>query len=271
MSQSPPATNHAPITFHVTGMDCADCALILERSVGQLDGVDAVQVNFTSATLEATGTADTERIIERVRALGYDVLTPEERAAQLDAERSAAPLPGGVGGFLMYLVHSRQTALIVVSAALLALSLVVGWLVATPVSHWAAFGLQIAAALIVGYPIALKGIRSLLVGRQVSIDLLMTLAAGGAVLIGQTGEAATVIVLFAVGEALEGYTAERAREFAAQPAGTRATGSNRHATLHRLRRAHRAGCSRWIGLRGRPVPVVRNARTRYRCFGGAHW
>ena len=48
-------------------------------------------------------------------------------------------------------------------------------------------------------------------GRQVTIDLLMIIATSGALLIGETGEAATVIMLFAIGEALEGYTAERAR------------------------------------------------------------
>jgi Cd2+/Zn2+-exporting ATPase len=62
-----------------------------------------------------------------------------------------------------------------------------------------------------GYPIANKGLRALLVARQVTIDLLMSIAAVGALLIGETGEAATVVLLFAIGEALEGYTTERAR------------------------------------------------------------
>jgi Cd2+/Zn2+-exporting ATPase len=40
----------------------------------------------------------------------------------------------------------------------------------------------------------------------------MTLAAIGALLIGATGEAVTVILLFMLGEALEAYSAERARD-----------------------------------------------------------
>jgi Cd2+/Zn2+-exporting ATPase len=67
------------------------------------------------------------------------------------------------------------------------------------------------AAVIAGYPIANRGVRALVIGRQITIDLLMSIAALGALFIGETGEAATVVLLFAIGEALEGYTAERAR------------------------------------------------------------
>ena len=71
--------------------------------------------------------------------------------------------------------------------------------------------LQLVAAVIAGYPIANRGVRALVIGRQITIDLLMSIATVGALLIGETGEAATVVLLFAIGESLEGYTAERAR------------------------------------------------------------
>ena len=32
--------------YLIEGMDCADCALNIERGVGKLDGVNAVQVNL---------------------------------------------------------------------------------------------------------------------------------------------------------------------------------------------------------------------------------
>ena len=71
--------------------------------------------------------------------------------------------------------------------------------------------LQLAALAVAGYPVARSGIANLWINRSVSINLLMSIAAVGAVVIGDLGEAATLIFLFDVAEALEGYTTDRAR------------------------------------------------------------
>jgi Cd2+/Zn2+-exporting ATPase len=68
------------------------------------------------------------------------------------------------------------------------------------------------AMMLVLYPIARSGVRTLLINRDFNINLLMTIAAVGAALIGEYLEGAAVIFLFALGEALEGFTAERARD-----------------------------------------------------------
>ncbi|MCZ7543678.1 MAG: hypothetical protein M5R40_09140 [Anaerolineae bacterium] len=70
----------------------------------------------------------------------------------------------------------------------------------------------LAALAVAGSPIVRSGLRALLFNRDININLLMSIAAVGAVLIGEMAEAATVIFLFAIGEALEGYTADRARD-----------------------------------------------------------
>src|SRR4029077_18580309 len=69
-----------------------------------------------------------------------------------------------------------------------------------------------AAAAVVGTPTLIKGLRALWFGRRVSIELLMTVAALGALCIGEMGEAAPVVLLFPFGEGLERFSATRARE-----------------------------------------------------------
>jgi Cd2+/Zn2+-exporting ATPase len=111
-------------------------------------------------------------------------------------------------GFLRFLLADRHALVALIGPSCCCLG-ALGWLGAA----WAKLllsALQVGVIVLAGYPIANKG-RALLVGRQVTIDLLMSIATLGALLIGEIGEAATVILLFAIGEALEGYTAERAR------------------------------------------------------------
>jgi Zn2+/Cd2+-exporting ATPase len=75
---------------------------------------------------------------------------------------------------------------------------------------WAGVGYALGMSFAL-YPIALSGLNTLSVNRTFNINLLMTIATLGALLIGEYLEAATVIFFFTIGEALEGYTADRAR------------------------------------------------------------
>ncbi len=70
--------------------------------------------------------------------------------------------------------------------------------------------LLLSAMVVSGYSIAVSGGKALLHGR-VSIDLLITVAAVGASLIGHLEEGAAVVLLFNLAERLEEYAGERAR------------------------------------------------------------
>ncbi|MBB5830566.1 heavy metal translocating P-type ATPase [Brachybacterium aquaticum] len=74
---------------------------------------------------------------------------------------------------------------------------------------------MIAAALVAGIPIMVKAVRALQV-RTIGIDLLVSIAALGALVIGEYWEAAAVTVLFAIGHALEARTMNRTRSALAE-------------------------------------------------------
>ncbi len=73
-----------------------------------------------------------------------------------------------------------------------------------------AHALMLVAALVAGYGILVAALRALRV-RFISIDLLVSIAAIGAILIGNFWEAAAVTFLFAVGHALETGTMNKTR------------------------------------------------------------
>ena len=69
---------------------------------------------------------------------------------------------------------------------------------------------MLASAIVAGYGIVVKAVRALLV-KFISIDLLVSIAAIGATLIGNFWEAAAVTFLFAIGHALEAGTMTKTR------------------------------------------------------------
>ena len=207
------SSNPKEIQYSIQGMDCADCALSLERSLGQIKGVERVSVNFTTGLLDASGDFDPQDLVRRVEALGYHTVSPDSLA---DADRAKTASTSGkaslqLPGFLGYLYSTPQNRLALLGGVLLLVSIPITLLPVFSSLSWVSTLLQVLAAVIAGYPIANRGLRAIIFGRQITIDLLMSIATIGALLIGETGEAATVVMLFAIGEALEGYTAERAR------------------------------------------------------------
>jgi len=183
-------------------MDCADCALKIEKGVRQLPGVELAGVDFATGLLHLSGEASPEEVQHRVEMLGY---TAEERPVGGVARAHPAAQKAS---FWAYLLSRSDTRLSLVGGAILALSLVLG-LTGTPST--AVIAIQILALIIAGYPVARSALVTLWINRDFSINLLMTIAAVGAVIIGETSEAATLIFLFTISEALEGFTADRAR------------------------------------------------------------
>ena len=209
------------LRYHITGMDCANCARSIEKGVAGLPGVEAATINFTTGTLRVAGAAAPERVVARVRELGYDVAAEagetgrKGAGATNDDEQQAhsGGQPSAGSGLLPYLWNRTDTRLALLAALLvipgiLFDELLPGLGIESPVFA----AMSVLAMVIAGYPVARSALTALRVNREITINLLMTIAAAGAVIIGAYTEAGLVMVLFALSEALEGYTANRARD-----------------------------------------------------------
>ena len=198
--------NRNELTFRIKGMDCASCAQSVENGVARLAGVDLCRLNFTTELLHVEGNASIAQIIARVESLGYEAVDPDE----IQDEKNTTDATQQT--FWQFLWRRWDTQLALIGAVLILPGLLFNELL--PVLQWENPLLNItsiAAMIVAGYPIAQSAWRNLRINREISINLLMTIAAVGAVIIGAYTEAGLVMVLFAIGEALEGYTASRAR------------------------------------------------------------
>ena len=186
-------------TFRVIGLDCADCAQTLESGVQRLHGVQACQVNFASGTLRVVGDVPLEQVTARVRELGYEIAEEEQPG---HASPSSA-------GLLRFMWQHRDTRLALLGLVLILPGVILDELLG--IHHPLIAILSLGAWLSAGLPIARSAWRALRINRDININVLMTIAALGAVALGAFTEAGMVMVLFAIGEALESYTGERAR------------------------------------------------------------
>ncbi len=201
VAEAAPPAGESLSEFGVTGMDCADCALTIERNLGTLRGVAEAKVNFTAAKLSvrhapAVSADDIRGVVEGsgygLRPLRAAAVAPSGRSFWLRNRRALLTLGSGVGlalGFVLDLLGATLPGVgIPASTLFFALAMVLG-----------------------GYQVARSGLYGLLRSRTLDMNVLMTIAAVGAAAIGEWAEGATVVFLFSFGNVLEGYTMDRAR------------------------------------------------------------
>jgi Cd2+/Zn2+-exporting ATPase len=187
-----------PYKLRIEGMDCAACAIKIESAMHRLPGVSDINVSYTAGTLALQLDEDrtSPQTIEKgIRALGYTPAGPPAPSASLPSNRDRQPWWRGTKGRL------------VLGAGAL---FVLAFLLAQLLPEWERW-LYSAAAVAGTLPFARRALAGAMSGWPFTIEALMTIAALGAVAIGEAEEAAVVIFLFAVGELLERVAAGRAR------------------------------------------------------------
>lgn len=172
--------------LRVIGLHCADCARRLEGFLRQVPGVVSADVSFAvgRVVLVTSSPEGSAAARAKARELGYTLLP---------VETGRGPL-------------SLQARVTIAAVAGLLLGLLAGWTAGPQLSRWA----YTAAALLGGIPIfraALAAVR----GRRITVDVLVSLAVGTALITGEGLAAAEVVILMGVGRLLEDATIGRAR------------------------------------------------------------
>jgi Zn2+/Cd2+-exporting ATPase len=179
--------------YRVEGMDCASCARTLEKAVGGVSGVKTARVSFGSASLELWGDPEPDAVLAAVSSAGF--------SARPASERRVATGNGPL--------WRRDPRALSLGPALAILLLAVAATVASA-PRALAEPLYLASMAVGGWPVARAAITALR-RRRLDMNVLMALAAAGAVGIGAYAEGAWVLALFALGTWLETYALDRTR------------------------------------------------------------
>ena len=189
---------HAESTFRVEGMDCREEVAMLERRFKNLKGLEDFSADLMGQRLHVKYDAaclSTSSIVDAVADTGMRAWL-EHETPLVGTERQS---------------RVRQ-ALVGLSGVTLLIALVLGSVdrLSPAIARQATMALLVAS-LVSGAAVTIPKAWTSLRLRSLDINVLMMIAAAGAIAIGQWAEAATVVFLFAVAQALEARTLERAR------------------------------------------------------------
>lgn len=193
------------VSMQIEGMDCASCVGKIETALARMPGVSDIRLNFATEKLELTLSPDSATqvsdIEKTIKSLGFGVsASASAKTASGDGEHNQLVAP-------QQRWWQTERGKQVVGLGLLMGAAYAMALLIPDYGMWA-FG---AATILGVIPFARKALALAKSGSPFSIETLMSVAALGALVIGEAEEAAAVVFLFSVGELLETVAAGHAR------------------------------------------------------------
>lgn len=179
--------------YRLDGLDCANCAAKIERSVQQIKGVEQAQVDFMSTKLTIVAPEkDIERVSEEAKEI-VNKLEPDVEVNSVQTQREE---------------ESSKGKIIQIVVAIIALG---GLAVFTP-----SMPLKLIAYLIlylwIGYDVLKTAITNIFHGEIFDENFLMAIATVGAIAIGEYPEAVAVMLFYQVGEFFQDYAVAKSRK-----------------------------------------------------------
>ncbi len=225
---APAAATDGQARYRVGGMDCASCATKVETAVRRMPGIEDVSVSVASGTMSVkhSAVANLKAVEKQVSALGYSIAPiiktpkPTSPGSNVSSDHSGHDHGPGSDHAEIEGLHgrdhgpsegpwwkSKKGRLTIMAGTALVLAYGIGHLFPAIATY--AFLIAMLVGLV---PIGRRAIMAAMAGTPFSIEMLMTIAAIGALIIDATEEAAAVVFLFLVGELLEGVAAGKARD-----------------------------------------------------------
>ena len=179
----------------VAGMDCPACARKIENAISNIDGVIQAKVLF--ATEKLVVKFDNESLADSIEQVSIKTGFPLTEVGSKKEKQQPETF---------WQAHIQPNLqIIAIAAAMLFAALL------KSTSPQLSEGLFTVTCLLGLYPVAKKAVQLARSGTPFAIETLMSVAALGALYLGETAEAAMVLLLFLIGERLEAFASSRAR------------------------------------------------------------
>ena len=216
---------HHHMVWTISGMDCPSCAKSIEKAVDRLPGIHTARISFARERLNTDfnpSEVTQDDIQKVVTGLGFGLtevvdgnLDKVKRSSSCcSSSQAQSQTPTAISNGSDFGQLDQVKAFLSGSAGkmfIAGVALVVAVVLAQVNAENARVYYSVAA-LAGLIPIFLNTVRSIRFGQYFGIQTLMTVAAIGALLLGEALEASMVLFLFLIGESLEQRAANKARE-----------------------------------------------------------
>lgn len=175
----------------IEGIDCANCAKVLENEINKIEGVNNAKINFVKSTLSFESddiNSSMKKIIELTKQLEPD-------ATIIDKQNISK--------------HKKD---LIISLSTLFSGLAIGLCaVFIDMPIWLDWTLYVIGALLLGYKTYYKAITLLFRG-VINENMLITISVIGSAGIGERFDALMVLILYGIGKILEGLAVDKSRK-----------------------------------------------------------
>lgn len=176
--------------YQIEGMDCASCALTIEKHLNTVTGIDEAKVNFSTGQMKASHSIPTDQIINEIAKVGYQA-NLKENGTKKNEKKS-----------------HREIYSIIISGILIATGFIGGYMGMPELLSILLF----ASAIVISGVKPIKSAYFAIKSRSLDMNVLMSSAAIGAAIIGEWFEGATVVWLFSFGIFLQNKSMEKTRK-----------------------------------------------------------
>lgn len=185
---------HSKFKFKIVGLDCANCAMKVEKRILKEQYVKKAVVNFSSEMLyvDPTVKIEEEALMERLLAV-IDEVEPGVRLVPVSEETEIS--------HIVEIVHLLAGVVIFLLAFYLEDKIDINPLF-----------LFLVPYLFIGYEVLWKSVRNILKGEIFDENFLMSIATIGAFVVGSYEEAVEVMLFYSIGELFQSFAVDKSRK-----------------------------------------------------------